>query len=264
LRHSHRGDRGSRKQNFLNYIHSHFVLKENRRELHRVFYMRAIKLSAMRTKYTIPSPARSALLTIDVQRDFTDPGAVAEIQGTLERVPAMRRVLEVYRQHRLPIVHVVRLYNSDGSNADLCRKEAIENGSPVVIPGSEGAELVDSLTPNSLPRLDTNLLLAEQLQLLAENEWAMYKPRWDAFYRTPLERHLRDLAVTTVVVVGCNFPNCPRATLYGASMRDFRTVMIADAVSGVYDQGLRELNNIGIETPSSREYLREVSGPQSF
>jgi hypothetical protein len=83
----------------------------------------------------------------------------------------------------------------------------------------------------------------------------MYEPRWDAFYGTPLEKHLRDLAVSTVVVVGCNFPNCPRATIYGASMRDFRAVLIADAVSDVYAQGLQELNVIGVGTPSSEEYL---------
>jgi nicotinamidase-related amidase len=91
--------------------------------------------------------------------------------------------------------------------------------------------------------------------LLADNEWAMYKPRWDAFYGTPLESHLRSLGVNTIVVVGCNFPNCPRATVYGASARDFRVVLISDAVSGVYDQGLRELNGIGVSTPSADEYL---------
>ena len=115
--------------------------------------------------------------------------------------------------------------------------------------------MVEPLKPNREVRLDAATLLAGQLQRLDENEWAMYKPRWDAFYGTPLEKHLRDLDVTTVVVVGCNFPNCPRTTIYGASMRDFRTVMIADAVSGVYNQGIRELNGIGVATPSAEEYL---------
>ena len=167
----------------------------------------------------------------------------------------MRRILDAYRRHGLPIVHVVRLYLADGTNADLCRREAIEAGSAVVLPGSHGAELVEPLKPNLDVRLDANTLLAGKLQMLAENEWAMYKPRWDAFYGTALEKHLRELAITTVVVVGCNFPNCPRATIYGASMRDFRTVMIADAVSGVYDQGIKELNGIGVATPSSEEFL---------
>jgi len=205
--------------------------------------------------YTTPVPERSVLLTIDVQQDFTAPGAVAEIAGTHDRLPVMRRMLDAYRRQHLPIVHVLRLYLPDGTNADLCRRAAIENGNAVVFPGSAGAELAEPLKPASDTRVDATLLLANQLQLLADNECAMYKPRWDAFYGTPLESHLRSLAVNTIVVVGCNFPNCPRATVYGASVRDFRVALIADAVSGVYDQGLRELNGIGVSTPSADEYL---------
>jgi nicotinamidase-related amidase len=87
----------------------------------------------------------------------------------------------------------------------------------------------------------------------------MYKPRWDAFYGTLLPVLLQELKITTVVVIGCNFPNCPRTTLYGASMRDYRAVMVRDAVSGVYDQGLRELNDIGIATPTTDEFLELLS-----
>ena len=209
----------------------------------------------MQTKYTTPDLERSALLTIDVQRDFTIPGAVAEIPGTNERVPNIGRILYAYRQRALPIVHAVRLYLADGTNADLCRKEIVEEGKSIVRPGTLGAELVEPLKRDADVLLDANRLLEGKLQMLADNEWAMYKPRWDAFYGTPLEKHLRDLAVSAVVVVGCNFPNCPRATIYGASMRDFRAVLIADAVSGVYEQGLLDLNRIGVGTPSSEEYL---------
>ena len=205
--------------------------------------------------YTTPIPERSVLLTIDVQQDFTAPGAVAEIAGTHDRLPVMRRMLDAYRRQHLPIVHVLRLYLPDGTNADLCRRSAIENGAAVVLPGSAGADLAEPLKPASDAHADATLLLANQLQLLADHEWAMYKPRWDAFYGTPLESHLRSLGVNTIVVVGCNFPNCPRATVYGASMRDFRVALIADAVSGVYDQGLRELNGIGVSTPSADDYL---------
>jgi nicotinamidase-related amidase len=216
----------------------------------------------MQDKYTTPVPARSALLTIDVQNDFTAAGAVAEISGTSDCAPAMRRVLVAYRQLRLPIVHVVRLYCGDGTNVDLCRRAAIESGKAVVLPGSPGAELVDSLRPDRAVRLDGDLLLAGKLQRLAHKEWAMYKPRWDAFYETALEAHLREFDVNTVVVVGCNFPNCPRATLYGASMRDFRTVMITDAVSGVYERALQELNRIGVATSSAAEYLDSLAQSQ--
>jgi nicotinamidase-related amidase len=204
-------------------------------------------------KYASPDCRTSALLTIDVQRDFTN-----QIAGTTERLPAMRRVLDFYRQQGWPIVHIVRLYRADGANVDLCRRELIEKGGQIVIPGSIGAELVDplKLTPNL--RLDADLLLSGRLQQIGKNEWALYKPRWDAFYGTSLEEHLKELGISTVVVVGCNFPNCPRSTVYGASMRDFRVVLIADAVSGVYEQGLRELNNIGVPTPSTDEWLASI------
>src|SRR5690242_2860320 len=99
----------------------------------------------MQSKYTIAETAQSALLTIDVQCDFTDAGAVAEIPGTNDRLPAMRLVLDAYRRHRLPIVHVVRLYRADGTNADLCRRETIEGGKAIVAPGSHGAELAAPL-----------------------------------------------------------------------------------------------------------------------
>jgi nicotinamidase-related amidase len=209
--------------------------------------------------YTAPEPERSVLLTIDVQEDFTRPGAPAEIRGTWDRLPVMRRLVDAYRKRRLPIVHVVRLYMADGANADSCRRESIENGKLLVVPGSAGAELMEMLKPDFSANLDAQLLLAGKLQTLANNEWAMYKPRWDAFYQTPLEQHLRLLGVTTVVVAGCNFPNCPRATIYGASMRDFRIVLVTDAVSGVYEQGLAELRGIGVATRSSGEYLATLS-----
>jgi hypothetical protein len=52
--------------------------------------------------------------------------------------------------------------------------------------------------------------------------------------------------VTTAVFCGCNFPNCPRTSIYEASERDFRIVLADDAVSGLYDKGREELKNIGV------------------
>ena len=79
-----------------------------------------------------------------------------------------------------------------------------------------------------------------------------------AFYRTPLEEHLCGLRVNTVVVCGCNFPNCPRATIYEASERDLRAVIVADATSGLYERGLQELENIGVEPRSVGELLEKL------
>jgi len=197
--------------------------------------------------YLSPDWAKAGLLTIDVQRDFTLPGAPAEIPGTMEILPNARQLAQTFRQHGRPIVHVVRIYRPDGSNVDLCRREDVERGKQVVLPGSAGAELVDELKPSTADaRLDAERLLTGELQPVGPEEWIMYKPRWGAFYGTPLSGHLSELGVNTVVVCGCNFPNCPRNTVYEASERDFRVVFAADATSGVYERGLRELENIGV------------------
>jgi hypothetical protein len=48
------------------------------------------------------------------------------------------------------------------------------------------------------------------------------------------------------VFCGCNFPNCPRTSIYEASERDFRVVVATDAISGLYARGEQELNAIGV------------------
>jgi nicotinamidase-related amidase len=103
-----------------------------------------------------------------------------------------------------------------------------------------------NLKPKSNVKLDSEMLLTGQMQQISPQEWILYKPRWGGFYQTPLEKHLRSINVNTLVVCGCNFPNCPRATVYEASERDFKIVIVQDATSGVHNVGLKELENIGV------------------
>ena len=214
-------------------------------------------------KYTEPNKECSALLTIDLQQDFTLPGAPAEIPGTYTILSTVKKTVHFYRKESLPIIHVVRLYLADGSNADLCRRHILEEGKRLVVPGTIGAELVDELKASPDIRLNSSVLLSGSLQSIGDKEWIMYKPRWGAFYLTPLETHLRSLGVDTIVVLGCNFPNCPRATIYEASERDFKIVLVTDAVSGCYEQGLHELKNIGVSLMTSSDFLRSFrAGPK--
>lgn len=205
--------------------------------------------------YTKPDWSRSVLLTIDVQRDFTLPGAPALIAGTWEIVPAIQRLLAAYRSASLPIIHVVRIYLADGSNVDLCRRARIEDGARIVVPASEGSEIVKELLPSTSIQLDTESLLRGELQRIGHHEWVLYKPRWGAFYRTRLEEQLLELGVDTVVFSGCNFPNCPRTTIYEASERDFRIVVVRDAISGLYDRGIEELQRIGTALVTTDELV---------
>jgi len=187
-----------------------------------------------------------ALITVDVQNDFTLPGAPAEIPGTLQAIPRIVQLLNAFRESRNLIIHVVRLYLPDGSNVDLCRRAAVQSGEKIVAPATEGAELVDALKPSKSIRLDPKLLLQGKVQPIGNQEFVVYKPRWGAFYRTPLEQFLKERGIGSLVFCGCNFPNCPRASIYEASERDFKLAIATDAVSGIYEQGLRELERIGV------------------
>ena len=195
--------------------------------------------------YTRPDFGSIALITIDMQNDFLK-GQPFEIPGTSEILPRMRELVDAFRRARRPVIHIVRLYKSDGSNADLCRRSAVEQGATLVRPGTSGAELAAPLLPAQQSKLDADLLLSGAAQPLGQNEWAIYKPRWGAFFGTTLEQHLRKLGITSLAFAGCNFPNCPRASIYEASERDFRIVLVENSVSGLYDRGRDEMKDIGV------------------
>jgi nicotinamidase-related amidase len=214
--------------------------------------------------YTTPDYHKVALITIDVQRDCTLPGAPLEIPGTLEMLPKMQSLARAFRETGKPIIHVVRLYLPDGSNADACRRGTIELGKQMLIPDSDGAELMEELKPAPGIRLDTASLLSGKMQTIGPAEWIMYKPRWGAFFRTPLETHLYKLGINTLVVCGCNFPNCPRTTVYEASERDFKIVLVTDAVSRTYKRGLLELRNIGVNLIKTSECLGRLKGAEQW
>ena len=209
--------------------------------------------------YLTPNPSRSALVTIDVQRDFVLKGAPAEVAGTLEAVPEMSRLVSAFRRQGRPVFHILRLYVPDGSNVDLCRRSLVEDGTSIVAPGSAGSELVADLVPAGSAALDARTLLAGDPQLLSTDEWALYKPRWGAFYGTRLEGILGAKGIDTLVICGCNFPNCPRATIYEASERDFKIVVAADAISGLYRRGEEELRAIGASVFTTDECLAWIS-----
>ena len=207
--------------------------------------------------YTRPVAQSAALLLIDRQRDFLDtPGheGPMAIAGTSAVIPAIAKLARAFRQHGLPIVHVVRLYRPDGSNVDLVRRHSIEQGARIALPGSPGSQIAAELLPESV-ELDHELLLAGGLQQIGTAEHVMYKPRWGAFYDTKLDEHLRENGSNTVVFAGCNFPNCPRTSIYEASERDFRVVLVSDAVSAAYQRGVDEGRAIGVAVRDAAQTL---------
>ena len=208
-------------------------------------------------RYTRPLASSVALVLIDVQRDFLDlpdDGAAMPVAGTCAAIPAMAKLATAFRERRLPIVHVIRLYQPGGSNVELVRRQSIEQGARIAVPGSAGSQIAAELLPNVV-ELDHELLLAGGFQRVGAAEHVMYKPRWGAFFNTCLDRHLRESGSNTLVFAGCNFPNCPRTSIYEASERDFRIVLVSDAISGLYDRGVEECRAIGVEVLGLSETL---------
>jgi nicotinamidase-related amidase len=212
--------------------------------------------------YTEPCFERSALITIDVQRDTLD-GRPLEVPGTSDALPAIGAIAAAFRAAEWPIFHIVRIYRRDGSNVDLCRRAAVEGGAARLSPGADGSQLAAELLPDPAARLEYERLLRGGLQRLGPSEYVLHKPRWGAFYRTSLEGHLRRAGVDTLVFCGCNFPNCPRTSIYEASERDFRIVAVRDGISGLGDPGASELEDIGVRVWTADEVVRAVGAASS-
>lgn len=204
--------------------------------------------------YTKPHYATSALITIDTQCDTLD-GQSLEIPGTSQALPNIQKLLRAYRQRHLPIVHIIRIYKKDGSNVDLCRKAMVEQGATILLEGSPGCGLATELLPDKVCELNCNMLLTGKAQDVGPNEVVIYKPRWGAFYNTRLDAHLKEKGIDTLVFTGCNYPNCPRASIYEASERDYRIVLADDAISGLYPKAIEEMGNIGVLVAHSKTIL---------
>ena len=187
-----------------------------------------------------PHWGTSALVTIDVQRDFLSE-APHGIAGTTEVLPLVERLAGAFRAAGRPIVHIVRLHA--GADVDRLRRTLIAGGADFVRPGSPGRLLPPGVAPEV--EFDDELLLRGAAQQIGPDEYVLFKPRWGAFYRTRLEELLVEHGVDTVVFAGCNLPNCPRASIVEAHERDFRVVLVADAVSQASDHGLREVAGLG-------------------
>jgi nicotinamidase-related amidase len=208
-------------------------------------------------EYIEPDFSSAALITVDTQKDVLD-GQPFEIPGTTAVLPQMKTLLQGFRKYNKPIVHIVRIYKKDGSNVDLCRRKAVIQGAQIIIENTPGCELAIELLADPSVELNHQKLLSGSIQKVSTNEVIIFKPRWGAFYKTPLDAHLKRLNVSTLIFIGCNYPNCPRTSIYEASERDYKIVLVEDAVSGLYPTGSAEMKNIGVFLMKSSDVLARI------
>ena len=176
---------------------------------------------------------REALLIIDMQRGFTDPASSLCIKGAAATVPACAAAAEKARERNVPVFWVIRSYRADGTDVEKTRAAAWEAGGRPLSPGAP-AELSAGFPDGLAP---------------AEEDFIIVKPRFSAFFATPLDLYLRRLGVTDVVLAGTTTPNCIRCTCYDALSLDYGVTVLSDCCSSNTDEiqraNLEDMERIG-------------------
>ena len=183
---------------------------------------------------------QSALLIIDMQNDFVLPGAPCCIAGAQATLPNLVQVLKHYREQQLPVFHVVREYREDGSDIENFRYQSFVDGNRCAVPGTPGCEIVKELSPLA-------------------GEYRIVKNRFSAFMNTEVDFMLRRLSVNDIVVVGTQYPNCVRTTVFDALALGYDVTVVTDATSAQTEDVARaniiDLQNVGVHCVSTREFL---------
>jgi biuret amidohydrolase len=162
------------------------------------------------------SRENTALVIIDMQKDFLDDGGPCLIPGGRSVVPAVASLLEAFRAADLPVIHVITVWQRDGVNmshfttSDVLMDRGLRVGEP-------GVDPVDELTP-------------------LRDEYVVRKIRYSGFYGTELETLLRALGVVYVVTVGVATNYCVRSTVHDAAFRDFLPVVPPDCTTSYTEE----------------------------
>ncbi len=171
---------------------------------------------------------KSALLVIDMVRDFTDPDGLVFYPQNRQILPKIRDVLEACRKHDCLIVFLQHC-NRKGKP-----DHRIESMRPNCIEGTCGIE-IDPLLPVD-----------------EEKDYVIRKRRYSGFFGTDLDLVLRENHIENVILVGTKTNCCIRATLTDAFYNDYNGIVIEDCVA----TNSEEVNRVNLE--DMRKYLGEV------
>jgi len=167
----------------------------------------------------------TALLIIDMQRDFLDPeGYIArtgvDVRGLRAIVPNARRLLHTARAKGVRVIHTREGHRPDLSDLPAVKaRRAAGAGAPIGSMGPLGRILV---------RGEPGHAIIQELEPLA-TEPVIDKPGFGAFYATDLEHLLRVAGVRTLVISGVTTDICVHSTLREAVDRGFECFTAGDA-----------------------------------
>jgi nicotinamidase-related amidase len=171
------------------------------------------------------SPDTTALIVIDMQRDFLDPGGYIAQSGVDVRVlraaiPNVARLLAAARSAGIRVIHTREGHRPDLADLNPAKARraagvgaAIGSRGPLgrlLVRGEPGHGIIDELAP--LPA-----------------EVVIDKPGFGAFYATDLELVLRAWGITSLTLAGVTTDICVHSTLREAVDRGFDCQTVGDA-----------------------------------
>ena len=172
----------------------------------------------------------TALLIIDMQRDFVLPGGFGEKLGNdtsllLAAVPPAERVLKRAREKSMFVVHTREGHRPDLTDcppAKLTRggKTFIGEAGPmgrILVRGEEGHDIIEELYPKS-------------------GEPVIDKPGKGSFHATDLHQILLDRKIRTLVVCGVTTEVCVHTTVREANDRGYECVVLSDCVASYFPE----------------------------
>lgn len=171
-------------------------------------------------------PSECALLIIDMQRDFLEPGGFGEALGNdveeLRRaIEPNRRLLAAWRTAGLPAIHTREGHRPDLSDLPLAKfargRAAMRIGDPgpmgrILVRGEAGHDIIPELAP-------------------APGEPVIDKPGKGAFFATDLEAILCCRGIRQLVVTGVTTEVCVSTTLREANDRGYDCLVLSDCTA---------------------------------
>ncbi|MBI3824618.1 MAG: cysteine hydrolase [Candidatus Rokubacteria bacterium] len=175
-----------------------------------------------------PGPGRTALLVVDMQRGFLDPGEAMEVPAARQTVPVIRGLIELFRRRRLPVVFTEFVYSPA---APLLVGELHPEHQPAAPGAPTGFGRPSSSCLEGSPSARTVADLAP-----LPGELVVAKRWYDGFAGTPLDGALRARGVTSLVVTGTMTDICVLATVIGAFNREYRVTVVEDGVATLWPE----------------------------
>ena len=174
-------------------------------------------------------PGKAALVIIDMQRDFVEPGGfgaalgndVSLLQAAIEPT---RALLDAWRRKGWPVVHTRESHVPDLSDCPPAKRE---RGNPALRIGDLGP------MGRLLVRGEPGCQIVAELAPVA-GEIVIDKPGKGAFYATPLQGDLRRLGVTQLVFAGVTTEVCVQSTMREANDRGYECLIVEEATASYF------------------------------